>query len=182
MKEEWKRLNYRGKDLGDFYLVSNFGEIKGIKTGRIRKKNINHEGYYFVSVSLGSREIKPCIKTHIAVADTFIGYNEELVVNHIDGNKLNNNADNLEFCTSIENTRHAIRLGLFDPKSKEVRCKPIINTKTMEIYDSITDASKAMDSENIEKIRKNISRALNKKSTAYGIKWEYITKPKTQNS
>lgn len=27
----WKRLIYHGKDLGDYYLVSNMGEIKGVK-------------------------------------------------------------------------------------------------------------------------------------------------------
>ena len=176
MQEEWKRLNYRGKDLGDFYLVSNFGEIKGVKTGKIRKKNINHEGYYFVSISLGSREIKKCIKVHIAVADTFIGHKETLVVNHKDGNKLNNHSYNLEFCTYLENSQHAIKMGLFDPNCKEMiaKRKSIINTKTMNVYDSITDASKAIDLNNIERIRKNISRALNNNSTAYGVKWEYI--------
>ena len=96
----WKRMIYHGKDLGDFYLVSNTGEIKGVKTGKIRKKNINHEGYYFVVISLGSRENKPLIKIHRAVAETFIGNPNDLpVINHKDGNKLNNNVENLEFCT-----------------------------------------------------------------------------------
>lgn len=48
----WKRMIYHGSDLGDFYLVSDTGEIRGVKSGIIRKKNINHEGYYFVGVSL----------------------------------------------------------------------------------------------------------------------------------
>ncbi len=48
----WKRMIYQGKDLGDYYLVSNTGEIKGVKTGKIRKKNINHEGYYFICVTV----------------------------------------------------------------------------------------------------------------------------------
>ena len=47
-------------------------QSKSHKTGKIRKKNINHEGYYFVNVSLGSRENKPSIKIHRAVAETFL--------------------------------------------------------------------------------------------------------------
>lgn len=40
MKENiiWKRLVYQGNDYGDYYLVSNTGEIKGVKTGVIRSK------------------------------------------------------------------------------------------------------------------------------------------------
>ena len=68
----WKRMVYHGKDLGDYYLVSNTGEIKGVKTGKIRKKNVNHEGYYFVGISLGSRKNQPCVKIHRAVAETFL--------------------------------------------------------------------------------------------------------------
>lgn len=134
----WKRMIYHGKDLGDFYLVSNTGEVKGVKTGKIRKKNINHEGYYFVSVSLGSRENKPLIKIHRAVAETFIGNpNAFPVINHKDGNKLNNNVENLEFCTYEHNTNHALHMGLFIVNSKPVLC-----LNTGEIFDSMTDAAR----------------------------------------
>lgn len=34
----WKRMIYHGKDLGDFYLVSNTGEVKGVKTGKLERK------------------------------------------------------------------------------------------------------------------------------------------------
>lgn len=106
----WKRLIYHGKDLGDYYLVSNYGEIKGVKTGKIRKKNVNHEGYYFVCVSLGSRDNKPLIKLHRAVAETFLDNpNNYPAINHKDGNKLNNYVENLEFCTYQENTIHAVK-------------------------------------------------------------------------
>lgn len=37
---------------------------------------------------------------------------DELEVNHKDGNKLNNNLDNLEWCTTSENQKHAFKTGL----------------------------------------------------------------------
>lgn len=136
----WKRMIYHGKDLGDFYLVSNTGEIKGVKTGKIRKKNINHEGYYFVVISLGSRENKPLIKIHRAVAETFIGNPNDLpVINHKDGNKLNNNVENLEFCTYRYNAKHAVQIGLMTNEHcfVPIRCK-----NTSEVFPSITKAAK----------------------------------------
>lgn len=117
MQEEWKRMIYHDKDLGDFYLVSNLGQIKGVKSGKVRSRNINHEGYYFVGISLGNRQTKSCIKVHRAVAETFIANpNNYPVINHIDGNKLNNCVDNLEWCTQADNTRHAWDNGLITPK------------------------------------------------------------------
>jgi hypothetical protein len=131
----WKRMIYHGEDLGDFYLVSNIGDIKGVKTGKIRSKNINHEGYYFVSVSLGSRDIKPCIKVHRAVAETFLDNpNNYPMINHKDGNKLNNHVENLEFCTNQENIMHALYNDLLTQSEK------LICLNTMEVFPSVSAA------------------------------------------
>jgi hypothetical protein len=64
-------------------------------------------------VSLGSRCDKRVFRIHRAVAETFIPYEEgKHHINHKDGNKLNNNAYNLEWVTPQENTRHAYDTGL----------------------------------------------------------------------
>lgn len=176
----WKRMIYHGKDLGDYYLVSDTGEIKNTKTGRIRKKNVNHEGYYFVNISLGSRNNKPSVKVHRAVAETFINnaYNYQFI-NHIDGNKLNNSINNLEFCTPRYNVEHAIKLNLFNPVecgklNKRYKTKKIMSIENSKPYDSITDAGLEYNSKNPQNGRRNISRALNHNSTAYGLHWKYV--------
>lgn len=120
MKEVWKRLIYQGNDYGDFYEVSNLGDIRNAKTKRVRKKNVLKTGYYFVTGSLGSRDKKITFKIHKAVAETFINNPNNLPVpNHKDGNKLNNYVGNLEWCTHSENTQHAYKHNLAKAKQGE---------------------------------------------------------------
>ena len=114
MEEVLKRLIYHGEDYGDWYEVSNIGNIRNSRTHLVRKLNVLQQGYAFVVVSLGSRDSKVLFKVHRAVAETFIPNPKNLpVINHIDGNKLNNVVENLEWCTYQENTKHAIQNGLY---------------------------------------------------------------------
>lgn len=107
-KEIWKRLIYQDKDYGDFYEVSNLGNIRNSKTKFLRNQNLLKTGYYFVNGSLGCKEKKITFRVHKAVAETFIDNpNNFPIVNHKDGNKLNNHVDNLEWCTYSKNTKHA---------------------------------------------------------------------------
>lgn len=103
-KEEWKTVpefpNYK---------VSNFGRISNGK--QILKQEPNNSGYLKVNFW---KNKKPHSKTvHRQVALLFVdnpnGYSE---VNHIDGNKLNNKYDNLEWCTRSANNKHALQNGL----------------------------------------------------------------------
>lgn len=171
----WKRMLYHGKDLGDYYLVSNTGEIKGVKTGKIRKKNIDHQGYYFVNISLGTRCIRPTIKIHRAVAETFlINVNNYQVINHKDGNKLNNNIENLEWCTQKYNTQHAIQNRLADPGHGRKRVVKIdVNTnEILQIFESIREAQLSF---NILKNTGTIGDCIRGRiKTAYGYKWKFV--------
>lgn len=113
LREEWRRLVYQGKDYGNWYEVSNYGEIRNPRTKKVRRKNILKTGYYFVNGSIGSRKYKITFKNHKAVAETFIrNPNNFPIINHKDGNKLNNHVNNLEWCTFKHNTQHAYANGL----------------------------------------------------------------------
>ena len=77
------------------------------------KQTIDKNGY--CKVSLQKDKYKKVYSIHRLVAENFIDNPNNLPqVNHIDGNKQNNNVYNLEFCTAKHNMNEAVRIGLFD--------------------------------------------------------------------
>ena len=115
MTEEWRGLIYGGEDYSEWIEGSNLGRVKNPKIGTIRRLNILKTGYYFVSFSMGSRSKKKTFRVHKGLAETFIPNPESKpLVNHIDGDKLNNNLDNLEWVTYQENSIHAYETGLMN--------------------------------------------------------------------
>ena len=114
-EEVWKGLIYNGVDYSDRFEISNFGMLRNSKTKRVYKTCMNRQGYYQVNVSLGASTDKKVLKLHRCVACTFLENLKKLpVINHKDGNKLNNYAGNLEWVTAAEDTRHAYDSNLVD--------------------------------------------------------------------
>lgn len=106
------------KDLKDSrYEVSTNGDIRNKKTGKILKQSPNQKGYARVSLSNGSKKIPTIVFPHREVAKAFIPNPENKSdVNHKNANKMDSRVENLEWVTPKENTKHAIEMGLFDPK------------------------------------------------------------------
>ena len=114
--EIWKPVSgYEG-----LYEVSDTGKIRSLEritvvglrgVGRELRQYLTPYGYLEVSLSKKGKVSHK--RVHRLVADAFCqkldGQDE---VNHIDGDKKNNNASNLEWCTRRENTIHAYRNGL----------------------------------------------------------------------
>lgn len=97
-----------------YYITSN-GRVYSEKYNRFMKPNTRKDGY--VQVMIGKRK---CEYIHRLVAHEFcIKHFSECEVNHIDGNKSNNCASNLEWVTSKENKEHAERIGLSNHNNKQ---------------------------------------------------------------
>lgn len=93
--------------------VSNLGRVRSLFRGvvKLRSVHLNDHGYFIIT--LQNKTIKKRARVHVLVAAAFIGPKlPRMDVNHIDGNKANNAASNLEYVTRSENHRHAFRLGL----------------------------------------------------------------------
>ena len=109
--EEWKQIIIN--DEPQKYLVSNKGRIWSITQDKEMILHKNRCGYMRVSFEINKRTKD--FKVHQLVANAFIDNPNVLPqVNHIDGNKTNNDAKNLEWVTAKENTRHAYENGLLN--------------------------------------------------------------------
>ena len=104
MKEEFRPIKgYEG-----LYEVSNLGNVRNVKTGRILKSFDNKRGYLTIRLSKNGKSSKFYI--HRLVAEAFISNpNNYPVINHKDEIKTNNSIDNLEWCTQKYNINYGTR-------------------------------------------------------------------------
>ena len=94
-----------------FYTVSNLGRLYSFRRKKIMKPNKTKKGYLRTSLTING--LTKSLLVHRIVATAFISNTEEKSdVNHINGIKDDNKVSNLEWCSSSENSIHAINLGL----------------------------------------------------------------------
>ena len=147
--------------------ISNEGRVRSFLRGseRILKTQLDQKGYQRFSITIDRQ--KKTYKLHREVAKAFIPNEHNLPqVNHKNGNKADNSANNLEWVTNLENAHHAIENGLWgnvfsaSKKANEKQKKPIVAYRfedgayTFKFYNSVSEAERDLDSRHISAVLK----------------------------
>ena len=105
--------DYYYKGIKTIYTVSNTGKVYNSRNKKYLALTPNKKGYIRVSIYLPNGDAKR-VSVHVMVAETFIGPKptSNHQVDHIDGDKTNNNVTNLEWVTPSENIERAFKTGL----------------------------------------------------------------------
>lgn len=189
--EEWRDIQgYEG-----LYQVSNNGRVKRVghsvkyKNGvehfykeRMLSPNLQNTGY--LTVTLCSTEGQRIFSIHRLVAEAFIpNVSNAPQVNHKDGDKTNNNVENIEWCTASENSSHAWRNGLSKVTERHresarkmclQRAIPVECVETGEVFDSAAEAARHLGIWN-----QNISKVLHgTRKSAGGYRFRYAIREK----
>lgn len=160
----FKELEYQDLDFDKFveipgytnYLISKDGRIFSKKYHLLMETTINKYGYVAISLISDNGERNTKLIHHLLLAtfrpeeyaritrlEDIAGCNVRYVVNHKDGNKQNNDLDNLEVVSQSENGYHAVKNNLITT-TKKVMIKFHNENGLIRNFDSMIEASKYM--------------------------------------
>jgi hypothetical protein len=129
----------------DYYEVSNYGKIRNCKF--IMKQQLDKYGYKYICLT--KNKIQKKLKVHRIVLSSFLKEEKNLVCNHKDKNRQNNNLNNLEWVTILENNIHKFlntksNVGI-NKKNNKWYARVQVNKKRFSLgyFDNIEDAINA---------------------------------------
>ena len=172
--ETWKPIS----GFNEAYEVSDLGNIRSIKrtinqfghktnynrvfSGKILKPRTQNSGYLLIWLSKNGIS-KPYLMHRLIALEFIPNTQNYLCVNHKDGDKLNNQVDNLEWCNHSENLKHAYRVLKQKRNSKPVKC-----VELNQIFPSMAEAAKKFNMS-----KSSIYHVLvGRNKTAGGYTWE----------
>lgn len=173
MSTNWRKV------IGEYdYLVSDTGRVRRIGSNTDKAVKSKKAKYLRVDLYKDGKCITRGI--HNLVAEAFVpNYDNKPEVNHKDGNKHNNNANNLEWVTHKENCEHAWRIGIAKPSRSMLgkknpnagrKGKPFKIVETGEIFNTLFECEAAIGGNN-----RHINDCLKgRQNTHRGYHFEYI--------
>lgn len=136
-------MKWYGIKKNDNYEITKNGDVRNKHTGRILTGSVNNGGYRTVHIKHSDNPEF----VHRLVAETFIENDDPIHktdVNHKDGNKMNNNVDNLEWASRSENVKHAYANGLNRPSGGGNGKRRVRILETGEEFISQEECAKAI--------------------------------------
>jgi len=175
---DWKPI----KDFENLYEVSNAGEVRSLdhirrtgrskylQKGKLLKSGLNKKtNYLMVSLSKNGKSITKYI--HKLVAETFLDNpNGYKYINHKDENTLNNNTENLEWCSAKYNANYGNRnRKIADKLSKKIN-QYDLNNNFIRTWNSSMEIERTIGID-----QSNVCLCCNgKRNTVGGYKWKYL--------
>jgi hypothetical protein len=164
--EEWKNITV--SPFETLYQISSLGRIRSLhrNPSRILKCSKRVE---YMGIQLCNKGKSQTESIHRLVALAFLNKSDQKhIVNHKDGNKLNNVVENLEWISSKENTEHTRKNKLHISKTYKIS-QYTLDNKLVKVYESI------IQSMSITKVSdtKSCQVAKGKRKTAGGFVWKY---------
>ena len=134
----WKKFIYEGQETD--YSVSTEGEVRKDTTNYILSQS-SQQDYKFVGLIINGKQKR--MRVHRMVALAFIDNpDNKPYVNHINGNRSDNNVENLEWVTPSENTQHAVDTGLFKSGRARAVIQYNLNGEQMATFESASEAAR----------------------------------------
>lgn len=158
---------------GIYYICKETTEILSLAKPnypKILKQVIGKKGYYVVG--FGTYPNRKNVNIHRAMMETFVpNPNNYKIINHKDGNKLNNQLSNLEWCTQKYNNKHAINNKLRTNFGQKEVYMYSLNGEYIKTFTSLPEAAQEVGC-----TPSNICFAIKNKTFAKKYLWSYTKK------
>lgn len=154
------------------YWVDEQGNV--YKGSRCLKKNKMDNGYESVSISYLDNRPRKLFYVHRLIAEMFIPNPEnKRFVNHKNSNRMDNRADNLEWCTHFENMQHAHAVGAFRKKTGQHHHAIFTDETIRHVCKLLSEGRRDKDIENLTGVTRHSVSDIRKRKVWYHISCDY---------
>lgn len=171
MNEKLVQISKFLPEVKDRYYINQKGELF-TNDGKDKMKDATKNGYVKNCLTLKDGKQKFYFRHRLVmICFAYRDDYEDFQVNHIDGNKLNNSLENLEWCTNQENRIHAVKIGLAASlKGEENPASKLLETQVIDIiHDLLNHVPYSQICQKYNCSKSTVSAIKNKRN------WVYLT-------